>query len=87
MHARSAACELAAQRLAANLGPPEAALERFGATQATASMTGRLNAAAVPNPATSVYAAGDDKTPIMLSHVKVCLKRLLLACTFHACQV
>ncbi|CAL8463766.1 g3300 [Coccomyxa elongata] len=70
LHFCSAACELAAQQLAAKLGTPEAALERFGAAQATASETGRSKAVAAPDQAPSAYAAGDDKTPIMLSHVK-----------------
>ncbi|BDA48341.1 probable RNA polymerase II subunit B1 CTD phosphatase RPAP at C-terminar half [Coccomyxa sp. Obi] len=70
LHFCSAACELAAQRLAAKLGTPEAALERFGAAQATPSETCRPKAAAAPDLAPSVYAAGDDKTPIMLSLVK-----------------
>ncbi len=72
MHTCSSACELAAQRLAARLGPPEAALVRFGVTQATSSGTGILRATASdPDQAAPMYAAGSDDNPIMLSQVKV----------------
>ncbi|EIE27813.1 hypothetical protein COCSUDRAFT_55793 [Coccomyxa subellipsoidea C-169] len=68
---RVSACELAAHRLAARLGPPEAALERFGVTQATLSGTGILRATASdPDQAESMYAAGSDDNPIMLSQVR-----------------
>lgn len=66
--ARSSACELAAQRLAARLGTPEAALERFGSSQASPSQT---SAPTTSDQASSLYAAGNDDNPIMLSNVKV----------------
>lgn len=83
----SAACELAAQRLGAKLGTPEVALERFGAAQATASETGRTKAVAAPDQAPSAYAAGDDKTPIMLSHVKVCYFHTYFHASRMACAL
>lgn len=68
IEARSCACELVAQRLAARLGTPEAALERFGASQSSPLQT---SAPTEPDQASSLYAAGSDDNPIMLSNVKV----------------
>lgn len=71
MHVCSAACELAARRLAAKLGTADAAMGRFAAAQATAPKTAAKEGPSKREQTAEVYAAGSEDNPIMLSQVKV----------------
>lgn len=71
----SSACELAAQRMAAQLGTLDAAMNQFVAAQPVSTVQPVERKYA--DTAASTYAAGAEDTPIMLNRVKVSRHHLL----------